>query len=244
MPHVIDNALLNEDDIEYLRSQRVNGKSRGNIVYIRDIQPPRLDDAYLRYSVPLFHCRNAPKKLIRRETIYIVPNGGVFYSEFDYPSFIDKEEELFTLKLYQKDYPDYALKFIASFLKSTFMIWYCLNAFEDTNLYRPKIFYKLLLPKLNTNRRDVKARLERIDMLFEQIIDCEKRFLIDSQAFKGDEFTNFAASHNNTIAPLAYEIDAMIYDLLEVSPDEKDIIESNLKMHDIYLPKTTSDNQG
>ena len=68
-----------------------NGLSKGNIFFLRGLEKPRLENTYLRYSLPIFTIQNLGIKSEKEPTIYIVPGGGVFYSERDYPFYNENE---------------------------------------------------------------------------------------------------------------------------------------------------------
>jgi hypothetical protein len=240
---VVESIKLSGKEIEKLRSVRDNGKSRGNVLYLKEGYSPRLKDAYLRYSVPLFNIKSFGNKTVNRETIYIVPGGGVFYSKYNYP-FLG-EVGLPILKLFAGKKSLYTLKFMVAYLKSSFLLWYVLNKLDEINLYLPNIYKNIRLPKLNSDIKENIEKVKKIEERVSEILKLEREYLVASQNMKGDSLNKFTKEHNSKVDPLAYTIDQFVYQMVELSKEEIGIVEKRLRLSDIYLPeekKIESDN--
>ncbi len=228
-------TVLNDSDINISKKMNSNGASRGNVSIFLERQPPRYEYAYLRYSMPKFNLKSIPKNPERAETIYAVPGGGVFWSNTEISLASDSEIELLKFKSKKQNYSN---KFITCFLKSSLCLWYCLNKYEDIDLYRPKIFEDLILPKIGSTYDSQHKIVANIESFFDDIIQLEKKFLVASRLNKKDaRQLKLIERHNSVVDKKAYSIDRNIFELFHLSQDEVAIIENNLKANDIYLPE-------
>jgi len=234
-PEVVKSIKLSVREIKRLRSINDNGKSKGNVFFLREECSPRLKYAYLRYSVPIFSIKSPAKKTEYRETIYIVPGGGVFYSKRNYLFGGEVEEPI--LKLFAKKNSLYGLKFMAGYLKSSFLLWYVLNKLENTNLYRPTIYEKIRIPKLNVDNEEDIENIRETEKQVEEILKLEQKYLVASQSMRRHTLCKFTEEHNSKVDPLAYAIDQAIYRIVGLSSEEIKIVENRLRLSDIYLPK-------
>jgi len=233
----LSNSInLDPDHIEKLRKMPPNGTSRGNVFFVTEAQSPRLPYTYRRYSLPLFTLRNIDQSSILKETIYIVPGGAVYYSKRDYPFFSERLGKI--LKIYGASVrTKLRTKFVVSFLKSSFNLWYLKNKYDDTDIYKPDIFTNLRLPRLNTKRPDVIQNLSNVEDNFKKILKIETQFLGNISSVKKNDMEGYIEEHNLKIDQIAYHTDKLIYELLGLSDDDIITIEENLRLNDIYLPK-------
>ena len=229
--NIVKPIILNKDYIKVANSYREHGATRGNLVFIKDIIPPRLEYAYLRYSVPLINIKLRKLKTKRNETIYIVPKGGVFYSPREYDFFSEFNIKL--LKIKTTDPTKYSNKFIVSFLKSTFCLWYCNILYDDIGLYFPEIFNKIRIPKIAKGDYLIISEIENI---VDEILYTEKKFLVKSVNYSVDTLMKLTTEHNETVSKLAYRIDHLIYKIIKLNASEINLIENNIRKNKIYLP--------
>lgn len=232
--HVKKCIILADEDIVNVKKMNSNGVSRGNVSIFLEKRPPRYEYSYLRYSVPKFNLKNVSKCGDRRETIYVVPGGGVFWSTSEIVFASDNEYEVLELSSNSSNYSN---KFIASFLKSSFCLWYCINKFESINLFRPNIFEDIIVPKINASNNDQKSILNAIEKYFDKIIDLERKYLVSSKSGGRERLIQLVEEHNSAVDKIAYAIDRKIFDLFELSHDEIAVVENNLISNDIYLPQ-------
>jgi hypothetical protein len=225
---------LDSKSIEKLNRINLNGTSRGNLFFIHDVQSPRLPYTYLRYSLPLFTLRNINQPALQKETIYIVPGGAVYYSKRGYPFFSERLAQV--IKVYGPINP--STKFIAAFLKSSFNLWYLKNKLDDIDIYEPDVFNKLRLPKLNTKRPDVIQILKDLQNNFDTILKLEAQLLAKITSVRQNDMLAYLNKHNSRIDEIAYNIDRQIYQLLNLSKEQIITIEENLRLNNIYLPKS------
>lgn len=241
----VDAIKLDSESMQRLKSlklNRLNGTSRGNLFWVRALGPPRLEDAYLRNSLPLYNVRGDFPKSQFRETIYILPRGAVYYAKRDYPFFSDLTS--IVLKVHNSPgYSPYSMKFIASYLKSSFILWYLLNRFGTTDLLDWKkdlILTKLRLPIIKNNNPEQAELLHQINTDFDSILLLEKIFLESVIKIRDDDkLDEIIKEHNSKSDPLFYRNDCAIYRLLELPDSDIITIEDNLRANSIYIPNTT-----
>ncbi len=235
-PSLEKSVDLNPDDIGKLKKIRYNGTSRGTLFYLRESQSPRLPYSYLRYTLPLFTIRNINRPSIPRETIYVIPGGGIYYSNRDYPFFSERYGQI--IKLYKTSVDsNYGMKFTTCFLKSSFLLWYLKNKHDDIDLFTPDIFNNLRFPILNIKDPHTIEIIDSINKDFDIIVKLETTFLTGLNKIKKDEFIQYAEEHNKRVDEVSHNIDASIYKLIGLSADEIITIESNLWLNGIYIPK-------
>ena len=227
---------LNPDDISKLNKIEYNGTSRGTLFYLRKSQSPRLPYAYLRYTLPLFTIRNINRPSIPRETIYVIPGGGVYYSNKDYPFFSERYGQI--IKLYNNSITSkYGMQFTTCFLKSSFLLWYMKSNYADIDFFTPDIFNNLRFPALNTKDPHTVEIIDSINKDFDIIAKLEATFLIGMNKIEKNEINKYFDEHNKIVGEVAHQIDYSIYKLIGLSPDEIITIENNLRLNGIYLPK-------
>lgn len=243
IPHPI---TLNHSQLQrLLKFPHSMGCARGNLFYIEDITPARLDQAYLRHTLPLWMVQHPVPKAKSKETIYMVPKGAIYYSKYDYPFYSNTHP--FLLKLYSAPIISiYGMRFVVSFLKSSFYLWYLLNRHGTTDLTDPKIFDALRLPAIKLNRPDSRKQISLINDTFDHITKEERRFIAEFNRAYIRKNTKvqiqFISDYNARIANEFYAIDQAIYNLLGLSDNEIDVVQKNLEFNKIYLPTNADAN--
>ena len=213
-----------------------NGKSKGNLFYFTGLNQPRLPKAYLRYSVPTFNATNSilPEPT-DNETIYILPGGAVYYAKRDYP--FSNDSKLPVLKLHMKSNSRYSNKFVAAFLKSSFFLWYYKNKYDDLDILQQNAPKNILLPVIDFKSPICEASLVSLEEHFDNILKLEQSFLANYHLLKKDKtLAEYTDAHNDQIAKHAYQIDQIIFSLLNLTTDEINTVIQNLKLNDIYIP--------
>ncbi len=235
-PSLGNSINLNPDDIKKLNNIGYNGTSRGTLFYLRESQSPRLPYTYLRYTLPLFTIRNINCPSIPRETIYVIPGGGIYYSNRDYPFFSERYGQI--IKLYKESVDSkYGIKFTTCFLKSSFLLWYLKNKYDDIDLFAPDVFTNLRFPVLNIKNPHTVEIIDSINKDFDITVKLETTFLIGMKKIKKGELLQYVEEHNTRVDEVAHRIDDSIYKLIGLSADEIITIENNLWLNGIYLPK-------
>jgi hypothetical protein len=214
-----------------------NGVSRGNLFFAREaVEPPRLEDTYLRYTLPIFSVPHLKVDSKPMDTIYIVRGGAVYYSPKDLPVFTPKPP---VLKLHQsKRNTPYGLIFTVCFLKSSFFIWYCKTKFDSVDIFLPEVFNNIRFPVIDTKNANCIKLLHNLKLQFDKILKLEKGYLLKYRKFLGNEekVVEYTDSHNALVNDNAYNIDLIIYELLHLTTDEIRTIEDYLTLNSIYLP--------
>lgn len=212
-----------------------HGTSRGNLFFLRESQLPRFPYAYLRYSLPLFTLYQLSSRASSKDTIYIVPGGGIYYSTKDYPFFSEKYGQVIKLHKSLRN-SRYGMKFTVCFLKSSLLLWYLINKFDNTDLFQPNILQKLRFPIINMGKPESAKNLREIESSFDKILKLEREYLLSARKFKDEALLKFIEQHNRKVDELAYSIDLNFYSLLGFSHDSVKVIEDNLRLNKIYIP--------
>ncbi|HEX9896226.1 MAG TPA: RNA-binding domain-containing protein [Dehalococcoidales bacterium] len=233
----VDHGIkLNSSQITKLNKAFANGRSKGNLFYFPDSYQPRLQYTYLRYSLPLFNLKNIDRKSHDGETIYLVPGGGMFYANKDYPVFSKLGRPVLKLHATPQN-SRYGMKFLCCFLKSSFTLWYCLHVFDDCNIYTQSVFQDLKIPILNTKDITTSNNIGEIEKYFTSIMDIERKYLIGVSKIKKEQKEEYTEKHNIQVDIIAHQIDCEIYKLLKFDDSEIALIEDDLRLNGIYLPK-------
>lgn len=216
-----------------------NGLSRGNLFFSDHTEEaPRLEDTYLRYTVPIFVVPHLKATSRTIDTIYIVRGGAVYYSPKDLPTSTQKPP---ILKLNQsRRTAPYGISFTVCFLKSSFLIWYCKTKFETCNIFLPEVLNNLRFPIIDTKKANCLDLLQNLKLHFDKILKLEKEYLLNYRNLLTDDekFADYTNTHNALVDGLAYDIDLTIYQLLRLTPEEIRTIEGYLTLNHIYLPTT------
>lgn len=229
-----------ETEIKKLTDKFENGQSDGNIIFCLQRTLPRLEDGYLRISAPVIKLDHN-KSLKAKETIYLFPGGAVYLSNKKYPLYTS--DGMFALAL-RSNNKEYSNKFIVSFLKSSLLLWYCMNKFESQDIFAFKIFKDLIIPKININNPQNKKHLSQIKEIMDVIVNEEKKILINIEKIekkpigpaKGKELRRLVTDYNKDVGKYFYQIDKIIYNIMELTNKEVDVIEDYLKTKKIYIP--------
>jgi PHP family Zn ribbon phosphoesterase len=232
---VVNRARILPEEIRKIESSMENGRSRGNIFYLDKVQPARLQYAYLRYSLPLWNIRSAKNERRKKEDyLYIVPGGAVYYSPKNVPFFSTKTD--FIISVSVKDPKHYGLKFVACFLKSSFFLWYCERSFGNLDIFEPNIFSNLRLPKICDGEKCTNL-VKEVEMKMDNILKLERDYLTLIPKIKSkDQCFELTTKHNSAVDSMAYGIDENIYHILDLSKEQISMIESDLRMSEVFLP--------
>ena len=239
----IGNAIINAKLLEPIKmnneqkhlieskfSNNGNGKSKGNIYYFDNIPKPRLQDAFLRISLPKYNIMNLPKT-VESQCIYLTPGGAAFYSEriVNLYNTLNLPVWLVTPK------SDYSIKFLCAFLKSSFFIWYGLNKFDTFDFFSPKRFYSIFVPRIHNHNSQDASIVRQIEENVDHILNVEKEFLkIDLH--KTESPNDIITQHNDKTKSFFSRIDDLIFELLHLQDDEINTIKEYLRSKYIYVP--------
>jgi hypothetical protein len=176
------------------------------------------------------------------ETIYLVPGGAVYYSRNEYPFYSEKYPYIIKLNNSTTN-SKCGLKFTACFLKSSLLMWYLINKIDNTDLFIPEVFRKLRFPAINMRDPTSIAIIQDIENSLDNIQNLEKTFLINLSREKKDSIDAYKIlvdNHNKKVAEISYAIDMHIYKIFGFSDDAINIVEDNLRLNNIFLPKIKS----
>jgi hypothetical protein len=229
---------LDKTSIGTLVDAGLYGKNRGDIICIEEKTDPRYEYAYLRYSAPLYSINNNGKNKLylkkKNECIYVVYGGGTFYSAFEYPHY--SPNSYGTLHIKSKDKEKYSNKYICAFIKSSINLWYCINQFENLNIYKKDIITNLRLPNFS-NKPAYKNLSNEIEDNFNKILILEKEILNKIPKAKNvNDRTDMIDQHNKKVDLLALKIDKSFFTILGFGSSQVADIENDLIANKIYYP--------
>ena len=205
-----------------------NGQSFGNIIFINETIPPRLNYAYLRITPPTIEIREIKTKENEDDAIYFVPDGATFFGSNNLLLFCEKD--IFIAKILKyKNYP--SLRFICAFLKSSFFIWYCKNKFPHKSIFELALDNNIIIPRLRYEDELIKQKIDNLEKTFNEIISKEKFFLDNKLEKNLDEIDTFNKELENNFSTL----DETIYSLIGLDKSEIDIIKDCLKTNNVFL---------
>ena len=236
-PNPIEPFKLSKEQISNLKeyvTKRENGKSKGNIFYFKDITAPRLNNAYLRISVPKYYLKGIKNHTKKHEHLLVLPGGATYYSTKKIEQF--NKHRFAVIEFCSKD-ESYSNKFIGSFLKSSFFLWYFNFKYDSVDFFSPRNFKKVYLPIIHIKNPKHKESIKQIERLFDQIIEKENSFLLIDLKIENDDYEHIINKHNNEIETLSHDIDMLIYKIIGLNSGEIQIIESSLKANNIYVDK-------
>lgn len=216
-----------------------NGESEGNVIFV-DKTMPRLSSANLRCSAPRISevpSENLQSFELKKETLIVVPGGGAYFvSQVDQWFLLySKGSEpplILTENFISQEGPSFT-KLILGWLKSSALLWYCLETFENTDIYNPTIFNKIPVP-LNYIIRKSKEIIECID----NIMSKEMAFLDDISNLKDDALEDEMIKKFNKDMDYYYrKIDEYIFESLDINEEQKQIIYNTLELNETYFSK-------
>lgn len=207
-----------------------NGANKGNIFYLERIQKPRLQEAYLRITLPEYRLNNLPTIKTNKEYLYIVPGGAVFYSKKNTHYFSPNKIPAFRFSI-TKEYP---IKFLCAFLKSSYFLWFLKNKFNTIDLCNTSVFNSITIPNLHLKNPSEKLIVDDIEKVFKQILELERKFLAVKPVAER-EYLSIVNNHNSETKKYFAEIDRNIYKLLKLQKEEIEIIEENLQANYIFI---------
>lgn len=220
-------ASLN-DSIE----KHANGVSRGNIYFFENEQKPRLNDAYLRITIPCYNVKDLGT-VKKEESLFFIPGGAVFYSTKSLNCYYNSSEPVIKLLIRK----NYSIKFLCAYLKSSFYLWYLLNKFNTLDVIPPSSYNCIRIPLVFPNNPDHSSLVQKIEKLFDEIVAEEKDFLAGETKLKNtEEHLKYIKVHNESVKKLFMQIDELIFALLGISDGEKRTIIESLKVNGIYVP--------
>ena len=207
-----------------------NGVSRGNVFYFEGPQKPRLNDAYLRISLPRFNVRglSASKE---GPAMFFIPGGAVYYSDKILNCYYKTVEPVLKVQV-KKDYP---IKFLCAYLKSSFFLWYISNRYNTFDIVPPSTFNNIRIPQIHLKNSKELALISEIENLVDKIICAEMSFLVKQNSIPEEELAKVIMEHNESVKSCFGSIDELVFSLLQLSDSEKKIVLDNLRANSIYV---------
>jgi hypothetical protein len=218
-----------------------NGLAVGNIIFIDEALVPRYPYAYLRLSAPVFGQDDITEPSVKKNSVIISERGCVFLIDKDSVVVSDKPEKYLVLSFNCP--PELTLEicsFFALYLKSTFLLWYLLSVSEYINLYKPEVFRRIRIPRLNLKDKQTIALLNKVHDLASNLISQERKFLQsitkgNKSCYTDEELDELITTHNRSIAAKFAAVDHYIYDILHLKEDEIVMITQRVKYAGLYV---------
>lgn len=215
-----------------------NGEANGNVYYINSTTP-RLDDAYLRYSCPVYENSDEEYLIqlleINSPSIVITFGGGCHIIDIKGKSYFDCNAPAVMLKPNERFYKDnISLYHIIAWLKSDCFIWTCLQRSSDINIYNPKTLFNCFVPY----KREYYDNNE-IEEKVKEILSLEQVFLKEFPTNASVDNIDFAKKmcnkHNDAVNRKASEIEKIIKNLICIDDDENEMITNDLSYERIFV---------
>lgn len=216
-----------------------NGHASGN-VYYTEVFRPRLDNAYLRYSCPVYSIESEENisELYKfsSPSIVITLGGGCHIIDSNNPYYFANNSPAIVLIPNEQFFKNnLSIYHVIAWLKSNYSIWTCLKNSGDSNIYSPKIFKKLLLPAFPEFYQDT-IIIEKV----KRILEIEKTYLsslndyIDLYQDYPEDSKQRCDEHNTNVGIIAWEIEKYIKELLSIDDNEEVMIIEDLHAEHIF----------
>lgn len=230
-------SKTNTNSFDNSKAETINGMPNGNVQFVAPASP-RLDDAYLRYSCPVYQLENPEehKELLSLigQAIVISSKGGCYLIDREDSYYLDAKDDVLILTPKETLYKDkISIKLVLAWLKSNCLIWLCLQKYGDINIYNPNVFNSLKIPLELCHDDNID-----ITKLVEEIIYNESMVLNKICSMSSDDINDIATlftDHNNSIGEMANKIESNIEDKLQLSKEEIEMIIEELSSEKIYL---------
>jgi hypothetical protein len=233
--NMIGHSNTNDINFDELSA---NGDGQGN-VFLINRNEPRLQYAYLRYSVPRFNKLDLDKlglKRISGKAIAMAPSGAVYYIEEkkDWGMISLARMEPTLILTVKKEFETFFSDIgIVAWLKSSLFLWYCYVAFGTMNPHNPKRVLNLPIPDIALLRKDTILKQK-----IQDIINCELQLLndlSDENELKKENKSEMIERHNDYIAKIASEIDELFFKTFSLTKDDLRTIKSCFELSDLFF---------
>ncbi len=219
------------------------GQSTGNVYYTNPA-PPRLDDAYLRYSCPVYQNNDEEclSKLYKLNTssIVITRLGGCHIIDATENCFFECPSQSFLLEPKARFFEDnLSLYHIIAWLKTNIFIWTCLQKNSTANFSFPKVVFNSFIPYMKDYYSDT-----HIEDMVKDILQFERAFLENLPPLDPDNnlelyehIKKIEKEHNDKINPKSYKIEKTIMQHFGIESDEEKMIFEDLEDEKIFVFK-------
>lgn len=166
-----------------------------------------------------------------------LPRFAYAYLRYSLPVFTKLPGILYRT-IHRQPGSSYGLKFLTCFLKSSLLLWYCMNRFNNADIAADAVFYRLRLPRPKTSDDRQLELIARVEGHFDEIVKHERSYLASVQKIGSNEekLKELTDAHNEKAAGVAHQIDLLIYDLFGLNAPKVSVIEDYLRLNDIFLP--------
>lgn len=220
--------------ILHILFEQLNGYIEGNTILIDKMTPSmlkggRFSDSYLRVSAPTYKIpEDIQGNFINKNSILIIPEGGVFY--------VEKDSNLLTdIPVFQLTIEEEVInpKIMTAYLKSSFLQWFLCKINNYKDIFHFILRMKLYIPFINKLEQQGHEALEEI---IEKILKLEKDFIKKSNLIHDDEeLSRYIEEHNDACEKLMFKIDNILFDLLGFSEETRKSIYQDLSNLSIYV---------
>ena len=218
------------------------GNPYGTIFYAKSA-PVRYEDVVLRYTCPkqmgevFTETEISVMSKVESRCIVITKQGGTYILEpLSEEMYIDGDEQYITITCEKKMEKEYSLYSVVAWLKSSAFIWYMQRVCGDIEIFKPRVFNRIVVPKIDCLRKG-----GEIEKLVAEIIILENELLAkvqelrDEDCEKNDDVINqLINDHNKNVCEKSKCIDDIIFNAIGVNEQQKQIVIEDLEMLDIY----------
>ncbi len=232
----IDKELFNGTDIDYeFENNEANGVV-GEFPFLVSSTQSRLKDSYLRITCPKVKIPETNTNYFegKGRAVILVDGGGCYLigCETEWKLYC-KSKQAMIIKLENEIIEG---EILVAWMKSTFVLWYAINEFDNTNLFLPYIFSSINMPSLS---RDEKIEIK---VIVDRMIETENLFLERVLDLHDDaEIMALIDKHNELTTKECQRIDEIFYNHLNLSMADREYIEKLLlaKNEFCYAGKST-----
>ncbi|MCR4759375.1 MAG: hypothetical protein K5705_03790 [Oscillospiraceae bacterium] len=238
--YYFDAKFIQNGGISGLSEPIGNGLAHGNVFYT-DAYSPRLKNAVLRYSCPVYQNNDQDylSSLFKLESpaIVISIKGGChILDSFENCYFDGKIPAVLLVPNERFMNSNLSLHHVIAWLKTDCFIWTCIQKNNDVNLCSPEVLFESFIPFKQEFYDDTRIadKVKDILALEQKFLDEQPDPKIKLSESEIELITEKCEVHNALISDIAAEIELIIKNYFDVNEDENDMIKEDLFSADVF----------
>ncbi len=213
-----------------------NGAPKGNVYYTIPTSP-RLPDAYLRFTCPVYESKDneyLEKRLKFSKSAIILTDGGSCHL-IDEPGefYFDSCSSAILLVPKDRFYDNNSLYNVFAWLKSDVFLWFWLQKHGNAFIFKRQMWDDLVIPSDISANKNVE-----IENSVKEIISKEQEFLVQFNAVNisdTPQIERMCDIHNQSISEVAFTIEKDINCKLQLSEEDVEFVLNDLTSEKIYI---------